>query len=79
MGSRNRPGKEAKKKPKAKSGQPSLSPLSDPPQNVEVIRKPRKEKPVVVEDEARKPDRQDGRHRGRSDDRSHGSMRSVTD
>ena len=51
MGSRNRPGKEAKKKPKAKSGQPSLSPLADPPQNVEVIRKPRKEKPVVVEDD----------------------------
>jgi hypothetical protein len=51
MGSRNRPGKEAKKKPKAKSGQPSLSPLADPPQNVEVIRKPRKER-HVVEDEA---------------------------
>jgi hypothetical protein len=50
MGSRNRPGKEAKKKPKAKLGQTSLSPLSDPPQNVELIRKPRKEKPVVEED-----------------------------
>jgi hypothetical protein len=50
MGSRNRPGKEAKKKPKAKSGQPSLSPLSEPPQNVELIRKPRKPKPVVEEE-----------------------------
>ena len=40
--------KEAKKKPKAKLAQPSLSPLSEPPQNVEVIRKPRKEKPVVA-------------------------------
>ena len=51
MGSRNRPGKEAKKKPKAKLAQPSLAPLSDLPQNVEVIRKPRKER-TVVEDEA---------------------------
>jgi hypothetical protein len=50
MGSRNRPGKEAKKKPKAKQGQTRLSPLEDPPQNVEVIRKPRKEKPAVEED-----------------------------
>lgn len=50
MGSRNRPGKEAKKKPKSKTGQPSLSPLSEPPQNVEVIRKPRKPKPVVEEE-----------------------------
>ena len=51
MGSRDRPHKEAKKKPKAKTAQPSLSPLSEPPQNVEVIRKPRKEKPVVVVDD----------------------------
>jgi len=51
MGSRDRPSKEAKKKPKAKSGQPKVSPLMDPPSNVEVIRKPRKEKPVVVADE----------------------------
>ena len=36
MGSRDRPSKE-KKKPKAKSGQPKLSPLADPPANVEVI------------------------------------------
>jgi hypothetical protein len=50
MGSRDRPSKE-KKKPKAKTTQASLSPLSEPPQNVEVIRKPRKER-RVVEDEA---------------------------
>ena len=49
MGSRDRPSKE-KKKPKAKTGQPKLSPLMDPPANVEVIRKPRKEKPVVEDD-----------------------------
>jgi hypothetical protein len=51
MGSKNRPNKEPKKKPKAKSGQPKVSPLMDPPANVEVIRKPRKEKPVVVVDD----------------------------
>jgi hypothetical protein len=50
MGSRDRPGKEAKKKPKAKLAQPSLSPLAEPPRNVEVIRKPRKEKTVVEDD-----------------------------
>ena len=50
MGSRDRPGKEAKKKPKAKLAQPSLSPLAEPPRNVEAIRKPRKEKPVVEDD-----------------------------
>jgi hypothetical protein len=51
MGSRDRPGKEKKKKPKAKSAQPTLSPLSEPPQNVELIRKPRKPKPVAEETE----------------------------
>ena len=50
MGSRDRPSKE-KKKPKAKTTQTSLSPLSEPPQNVELIRKPRKPKPVVEETE----------------------------
>ena len=50
MGSRDRPGKESKKKPKAKLAQPSLSPLADPPRNVEVIRKPRKEKPAAEND-----------------------------
>jgi hypothetical protein len=52
MGSRDRPSREAKKKKKAKLAEPGgLAPLSESPQNVEVIRKPRKEKPVVVEDD----------------------------
>jgi hypothetical protein len=43
MGSRDRPHKEVKKKPKDKSAaQPHLAPLSEPPQQVEVIRKQRK-------------------------------------
>jgi hypothetical protein len=42
MGSRDRPHREAKKKPKDKTAQPKLAPLSEPPQQVEVIRKPRK-------------------------------------
>ena len=42
MGSRDRPHKEVKKKPKDKSSQPKLAPLSEPPQQVEVIRKQRK-------------------------------------
>jgi hypothetical protein len=42
MGSRDRPHKETKKKPKDKSAQPHLAPLSEPPQQVEVIRKQRK-------------------------------------
>ena len=50
MGSRDRPSKEKKKKPKAKSGQPQLAPLTDSPSNVEVIRKPRKERQVVEDD-----------------------------
>ena len=50
MGSRDRPSKEAKKKKKAKLAEPGLLSLSEPPQNVEVIRKPRKEKRVVEDD-----------------------------
>lgn len=50
MGSRDRPSKEAKKKPKSKTGLPSLSPLSEPPQNVELIRKARKPRTVVDEE-----------------------------
>jgi hypothetical protein len=42
MGSRDRPHREAKKKPKAKLGLPKLQPMLEPPQQVEVIRKPRK-------------------------------------
>ena len=42
MGSRDRPHKEVKKKPKDKSSAPPLAPLSEPPQQAELIRKPRK-------------------------------------
>jgi hypothetical protein len=50
MGSRDRPHRE-KKKPKAKLAQPKLTPLSEPPPpQVEVIRKPRKPKPVEEEE-----------------------------
>jgi hypothetical protein len=42
MASRDRPGKEAKKKPKDRSGIPKIQPMSEPPMNVELIRKPRK-------------------------------------
>ena len=42
MGSRDRPAKEVKKKPKDKSSQPYLAPLSEPPQQAELIKKPRK-------------------------------------
>jgi hypothetical protein len=51
MGSRDRPHREAKKKPKDKSGQPKLTSLSEPPpMQAELIRKPRKPKPVSEED-----------------------------
>ena len=42
MASRDRPGREAKKKPKDKSGAPKVQPLAEPPMNVELIRKERK-------------------------------------
>jgi hypothetical protein len=48
MGSRDRPHREAKKKAKDKSAQPRLEPLMEPPQ--QVIRKPRKPRPVVEEE-----------------------------
>ena len=51
MGSRDRPHREAKKKPKSQArpsqGCPSLS--EPPPQQAELIRKPRKPKPVEEE------------------------------
>jgi hypothetical protein len=49
MGSRDRPHREAKKKAKDKTGIPKLQPLSEPPMQVEVIRKPRKPKPEPEE------------------------------
>jgi len=51
MGTRDRPHREAKKKPKEKQGPPKVQPLSEPPTNVELIRKPRKPR-EVDEDEA---------------------------
>ncbi len=51
MGSRDRPHRESKKKPKDKSGVPKLQPLMDPPQNVELIRKERKPRRVEEEPE----------------------------
>ena len=42
MGSRDRPSREAKKKPKDRSNAPKVQPLAEPPMNVELIRKPRK-------------------------------------
>jgi hypothetical protein len=50
MGSRDRPHREAKKKPKAKQAAPKLAPLSEPPSQVELIRKPRKPKPEPEEE-----------------------------
>ena len=51
MGSGDRPHREAKKKPKDKSGQPKLTSLSEPPPiQAELIRKPRKPKPVSEEE-----------------------------
>ena len=51
MGSRDRPHREVKKKAKDKQASPKLQPLMDPPTNVELIRKPRKPKPVQESDE----------------------------
>ena len=42
MGSRDRPAKEVKKKPKDKTAQTKLSPLSEAPQQAELIKKQRK-------------------------------------
>jgi hypothetical protein len=50
MGSRDRPKRELKKKPKADAGKQKLQPLLEPPQNVELIRKERK--PRHVQEEA---------------------------
>ena len=52
MASRDRPGKEAKKKPMDKSAKQKLQPLLAPPTNVEVVkprRKPRTEKDTADE------------------------------
>ena len=51
MGSRDRPHREAKKKPKDKSGQPKLQPLLEPPPSVEVIKPKRKPRTEAEPDE----------------------------
>ena len=51
MASRDRPGREAKKKPKDRSAAPKVQPMAEPPMNVELIRK------------QRKPRREDGENR----------------
>jgi hypothetical protein len=42
MGSRDRPSREPKKKRKDAGAKQKLAPMSEPPQNVELIRKERK-------------------------------------
>jgi len=42
MGSQDRPSREKKKAPKDRSNVPKVQPLSEPPMNVELIRKERK-------------------------------------
>ena len=49
MGTRDRPGREVKKKPKDKTARPTLQPLTDSSQNVELIRKVRKPRHVGEE------------------------------
>jgi hypothetical protein len=52
MGSRDRPAKEVKKKPKDKSTQAKLAPLSEAPQQAELIRKERKPRRETSSDES---------------------------
>jgi hypothetical protein len=52
MGSRDRPAKEIKKKPKDKSSQPKLAPLSESPQQAEIVRKARKPRRETDSDES---------------------------
>ena len=53
MGSRDRPHREAKKKPKSASAKPKLESLLDtPPQSVELIKPKRKPRHDVEKEEA---------------------------
>jgi hypothetical protein len=52
MGSRDRPAKEIKKKPKDKSTQAKLAPLSESPQQAELIKKARKPRRETESDES---------------------------
>ena len=49
MGSRDRPSKEAKKKPKDSAQKAKIQPLLEPPSSIEVIRPKRKPRTVVEE------------------------------
>ena len=51
MGSRDRPHKEVKKKPKDKSAKPSLQSLSEGPAQAELIRKERKPRREATQSE----------------------------
>jgi hypothetical protein len=51
MGSRDRPHREAKKKPKDASANKGVQPFLEPPTNVEII-KPRRKPRTVVEEQA---------------------------
>ncbi|MDA8237800.1 MAG: hypothetical protein M0T75_07960 [Chloroflexi bacterium] len=51
MGTRDRPHREVKKKPKAADAKPKLQPFLEPPQSVEVIKPKRKPRTVEEADE----------------------------
>jgi hypothetical protein len=52
MGSRDRPHREAKKKPKATEPKPTLQPYLEPPQSVEIIKPKRKPRHVDEAEES---------------------------
>jgi hypothetical protein len=52
MGTRDRPHREAKKKPKDASAKKGVQPFLEPPTNVEVIKPRRKPRTVVEESQA---------------------------
>lgn len=52
MGSRDRPHREAKKKPKAAEPKPTLQPYLEPPQSVEIIKPKRKPRHVDEAEES---------------------------
>jgi hypothetical protein len=52
MGSRDRPHREVKKKPKAADSKPKLQPYLEPPQSVEIIKPRRKPRTVEEPDES---------------------------
>jgi hypothetical protein len=52
MGTRDRPHREAKKKPKAADQKPKVQPFLEPPQSVEIIKPKRKPRTVEESDES---------------------------